>query len=447
MPLEPTEAAPLPGARALSPPFVVGGPRALYVLWICSLLWMVSFMDRQVMSVVLEPARLSLGLHDSQAGWLGSAFLLGVAAFSIPVAHFADRHGRRNAIAGMAFVWSGATLASGLANDFSMLLVARFLTGAGEAGFASAGIALIGASYPEGVRARKLGFFNSFQVLGIGIGSVAGGALSLRWGWRAPLFAFALPGLILGFMALAMQDYPANQSKGQASDLFGSMRALFRVRTLRWFYAGQTAYIAFVFAVLGWAPTLLMRQFAVDEAVAGRFVASAGVLALPGALVGGVWSDRWQRRHPAGRLRFAACAALTAALGLTTAIPLTFWLAPGAPGSWSPWLVGGIAAFALFCAASAAVPPAVMAASQSVVGTEMKGLVWGVGLSLVLLLGGAWTPVLVGSVSDLLGGGAQGLATTLLAVNVFGVVAAICYLGAARAYPADAERASHASIG
>ena len=186
-----------------------------------------------------------------------------------------------------------------------------------------------------------------------------------------------------------------------------------------------------------------MRQFAFDEATSGRLVAGAGVLALPGALLGGALSDRWQRRHPAGRLRFAACASLAATLGLGAAIPLTFWLHRGGTGGFSVWLVAGIAAFALFCAASAAVSPAAMASSQCVVGSEMRGLVWGVGLTLVLLLGAAWTPVLVGSVSDLLGGGAQGLATTLLAVDVLGVVAAVCYLVAARAYPADAERAGN----
>ena len=444
MPPEPSDTAPLPGTRAHGRPFTVGGPRALSVLWSCSLLWMVSFMDRQVMAVVLEPARLSLGLSDSRAGWLGSAFLLGVAAFSIPVAHIADRRGRRNAIAAMAFIWSAATLASGMATDFATLLVARFVTGAGEAGFASAGIALVGASYPENVRARKLGFFNSFQVLGIGLGSVLGGALSLRWGWRAPLFAFSLPGLILGFMALAMQDYPANHATGQDSDLFGSMRALFRVRTLKWFYAGQTAFIALAFAVLGWAPTLIMRQFGVDEAAAGKFVATAGVLALPGALLGGIASDRWHQRHPAGRLRFAAFASFLSALGLAGTLFFSFWLHRGPPGSSGPWLVAGVAAFALFCATSAAVPPAVMAASQGVVATKMKGLVWGVGLTLVLLLGAAWTPVVVGFVSDLLGGGAMGLATTLLAASSLNVVATVCYLGAARSYPADAEHALQA---
>jgi MFS family permease len=405
---------------------------------------MVSFMDRQVMSVVLEPARLALRLSDSRAGWLGSAFLLGVGTFSIPVAHLADRHGRRTAIAAMAFVWSGATLASGLARDFPMLLLARFVTGAGEAGFAAAGIALIGASFPEGVRARKLGLFNSFQVLGIGLGSVLGGALSLRWGWRAPMLAFSLPGLILGGLALAMQDYPASHSKGEASDLFGSMRALLRVRTLRWFYAGQTAFVALAFAILAWVPTLLMRHFAIDESAAGRLVATAGFLALPGAIAGGVWSDRWQQRHPAGRLRFAAASSLTSALSLGVAIPCIFWLHRGAPGEWSPWLAAGAAAFALFCASSAAVPPAVMAASQSVVGSEQKGLVWGFGLTLVLLCGAAWLPVVVGTVSDLLGGGAQGLATTILSVSGLGVVAACCFLGAAGAYPADVERAGNA---
>jgi MFS family permease len=147
--------------------FQIGGRQATYVLIICSLLYMVNYMDRQVMAVVLEPMRQDLGLTDAEAGWLNTIFFVSVGLFCIPIAYFIDRWSRRKMIGLMAIFWSAFTLLTGFGVNFLSVFMARIGVGIGEAGYSAGGTALITASYPEGERSKKLGIFNMFITIGI----------------------------------------------------------------------------------------------------------------------------------------------------------------------------------------------------------------------------------------------------------------------------------------
>ena len=94
-----------------------------------------NFIDRQILSILIEPIKLELGLNDTQMGLLtGFAFALFYATLGIPIARYADRGNRRNLIALALGVWSFMTAASGLALNFWHLLIARIGVGVGEAG-------------------------------------------------------------------------------------------------------------------------------------------------------------------------------------------------------------------------------------------------------------------------------------------------------------------------
>jgi MFS family permease len=408
--------------------FELGGPRARFTLWICSLLWMVNFMDRQVMAVVLEPAKRELGFSDAKAGALGTALLIGVAALAIPAAALADRWGRRSAITTMALIWSLATLATGFGCGFAGMLSARMLTGAGEAGYSSAAAGLVAGSYPEAERGRRLGFFNMFQVIGIALGAVLAGALSTHFGWRAPFFVFAGLGFALCGLALVIQDHTLAASPAPRPSAVASARSLLQRPPLRWLYVGNAAFTAMSFSLLTWLPGLIARRYGLLEDAVGLAVGGASLFAIPGALCGGVFADRLHRRRRGGHLVLAAAAALFAAL--TAAFGLWGSLQPSAAVA----LGCGLTALPLFCASLAAVTPASMAAAQTFAGEDTRALAWGLGLTLSLVFGGAWAPSLTGLLSDAAGGGAHGLASALLVMSALGVVSAACfYRGAQRA--------------
>ena len=188
--------------------YSVGGIGAHMVLVVMSLLYLVNFMDRQVLSAVLEPMRIDLGLNDFQAGAVQTVFLLGIALFSFPVAYLADRWSRRKAVALMAIIWSVFTFLTGLGRSFIGVVMPRAIVGVGEAGFTAGGTAMVSASYPSRSRAAVLGVFSLFSGLGAVLGVVLGGVISKKFGgWQTPFFVFAVPGVILGVAAFFLRDY------------------------------------------------------------------------------------------------------------------------------------------------------------------------------------------------------------------------------------------------
>src|SRR5512137_1603629 len=86
-----------------------GGWSAHYILIVCTLLYAINYMDRQVFSVILQPMKIELGLTDAECGLASTVFILGMALFSFPVAHMVDRWSRRKSIGIMAMLWSAFT--------------------------------------------------------------------------------------------------------------------------------------------------------------------------------------------------------------------------------------------------------------------------------------------------------------------------------------------------
>jgi MFS family permease len=430
--------------QASSSGFDIGGLKANYVLVICSLLWMVNFMDRQVLSVVLEPMKESLGFTDTQAGLVTTSLFVTMALFAIPVSYWADRWSRRKAIGLMAILWSIATLFTGLSESFFGILITRLVTGAGVAGFSAAAMALISASFNEDVRAKKMGIFNLFQIIGITIGLVAGGFLSANFGgWKMPFIIFAIPGVILGVMAFFMQDYKNTNLKNSAKakfNLIANIKTLLKIKTLAWFYAGYTMFTAAVFAVLTWVPALIIRRFNVGEDIAGLIMSISGAFMVPGVLLGGIWADKWQKKNPAGRMGFASIMVLVSTITILLSILFVFFLHREDFFDIGPWLIIGMIALSLFSATAAAVNPPVMAVTQTVVPQELRGLVWGLGVSLIMILGGAWSPAATGYLSDWLGGSTQGLSMALIVMSLLGFGGFICFRKSTKHYPVDATK-------
>jgi MFS family permease len=404
-----------------SPSFKIGGPRATYVLVICCLLYAIQYADWQVMSVVLEPMKLALGLSDGQAGLVGSVYFIGIILCSLPAAHLVDRWSRSKTIGVMAFVWSAFTLVTGTAAGLNALIISRFGVGAGAAGFPPGATALVSASYPEEKRAKVLGIFNSFITIGIIFGVIVGGYLSAHHGgWRTPFYIFAIPGIVLGILAFFMQDYRLQKEDGSdfVHDSLGrNLKTLAQIPTLRWLYVGLGMYAVLQISVGTWFPALLMRAYPIKEDVAGLVMGVVTIFGIAGPLLGGVLADRWQRKRPGGRMRLAslsiAVASIFALLILLAAVDITN----------KPLMIFCAVMMPLHSISVGMAFPAVAATTQDVVPPKLRGLSWGVALVALFVLGGAWGPLLVGAISDGLGGGYQGLALGLAIAALFGFVA------------------------
>ena len=287
-----------------------------------------SYTDRQVLSLLVDPIRGELGISDGQVSLLlGTAFAVVYGIAGIPLGLLADRTSRRNLIFLGVVVWSGGTLACGLAHTFGQLFSARIVVGLGEAVLSPAAISLISDYFPPSRRGTAVGFFLSGIAMGIGaailigggvlhaveLGVLAGTPLATQPPWRLVLLLIGAPGLVWALAILAIREPTrrANESATGApakADIaaYGSnapagvitagrhdtWRSSAWVRVIPIYIVVATASLVDN-AVGAWAPSLLIRHFARDPAQVGiqlGFLLTAGFGG--GVLLGGWLADR-----------------------------------------------------------------------------------------------------------------------------------------------------------
>jgi MFS family permease len=417
--------------------FQVGGSKATFVLIICSLLYAVNYMDRQVMAVVLQPMKIDLGLSDLQMGVINSMFYVGVIFFCMPIAHFVDVWSRKKLIGLMALGWSAFTLATGFAGSYIHMIFARLGVGIGESGFTAGGTALIAASYPPEKRAFKLGIFNMFITVGLIFGFIGGGYISANMGgWRVPFYMFAIPGVILGILAFFMQDYTIKKEDGSAAkhdSFMNNFKTLLKVPTLRWLYLGAAMFALVVYSAMTWIPALLMRSYGIKEDKAGLISGIVGIMSLIGAPLGGFLADKWQKKRSGGRMRLAAVGIILSSIMFMLTLTATFDL-----GNKSLMIFSFIMLL-VYGIVSGLSYPAMSATTQDVVTPNLKGLSAGTSF-LALVLGGVFGPVMVGGISKAFGEGYKGLSYALYVTSAFGVLAAIFWWKASRHIDEDMKK-------
>lgn len=182
-----------------------------YALSVLVVVYTFNFIDRQILSILLEPIKQDLGLSDTALGMLtGFAFALFYATLGIPIARLADRGNRRNLIAIALTVWSAMTAVSGLAQNFWHLLIARIGVGVGEAGCSPPAHSMIADYFPSENRATALGIYALGIPFGILFGFIAGGWLNEFFGWRVAFFVVGVPGLLLAILVrFSLREPPA----------------------------------------------------------------------------------------------------------------------------------------------------------------------------------------------------------------------------------------------
>jgi MFS family permease len=194
---------------------------ARYVLGVLVVVYVLNFLDRQIISILAEEIKADLGISDGEIGFLyGTAFAVFYALFGIPLGRLADVWTRRTLIAsGLAF-WSLMTALSGLARDFTQLASARIGVGVGEASATPAVFSMLSDSFPARMRATVLALYSSGIYIGAGLGLAIGGQIVDRWnaawpeggapfglaGWQAAYLAVGLPGILIAFWVRSLRE-------------------------------------------------------------------------------------------------------------------------------------------------------------------------------------------------------------------------------------------------
>src|ERR1039457_6535585 len=183
-----------------------------WILFILTGLNLFNYLDRYVLSAVLPPMQKDLAINDEQAGRLVTAFMIGYFVTSPVFGWLGDRWSRKWLIAAGIVVWSVGTILTGFAATFAMMLAFRALVGLGEASYATISPSLISDSYAPAKRNNALTIFYVAIPVGAALGTILGGFIAAKWGWRHAFIWAGAPGLL---RALVMLPF-AQPTRGQA---------------------------------------------------------------------------------------------------------------------------------------------------------------------------------------------------------------------------------------
>lgn len=275
-------------------------------LFLLTVTYFFSYMDRQILAILLELIKTDLKLSDTQLGLLsGLAFAIFYAGLGIPVARLADRSNRRNIIAWSLAIWSAMTAMCGLAQSFTQLLLARIGVGIGEAGSSPPSHSIIADLYPAEKRASAMGIYALGVVLGSGFGTMIGGWLAHLYGWRVAIIAVGIPGVILALLVRALVVEPrrglsetkpvSDTARPSIAVGFASLWSNLAARHLV-IAVTLTSFIGY--ALTAWAPSYYQRSFGLTLPQIALILAP--ILAVVGSIsgvVGGKLADHYAKKH------------------------------------------------------------------------------------------------------------------------------------------------------
>lgn len=304
--------------------------------WLVTVLFVtacISYADRLVLSVLVDPLRQSLGLSDSAVGVLqGPAFTFVYVFASLIFGRLADRRDRRNTVLCGAIAWCIATTLCGLANGFATLLTARMLVGVSEAALVPAAVSMIADSFAPERRGTAVGLFAMGTVIGGPLGISAGGALlaaadaglfselpamAALESWRAVLVMMGVVGSLAPILLLTLREPQRHASSHHTSWRAAVHYVFSERRVLLPLYAGLALLAIGDYGLVSWVPTALSRRFGLTAGHVGiSFGLVTAIAGLVGALSGGWLSDLARNRAGLrGRVLICIVAAVCATCG------------------------------------------------------------------------------------------------------------------------------------
>ena len=375
-----------------------------YVLALLTLGYVFNFVDRQVMTILIEPIKMEFGASDTQMGLLsGLAFALFYATLGIPVARLADRWSRRNVLAISMTTWSAVTALCATATGFWHLLLLRIGVGIGEAGGTPPSQSLLADYFPPEKRAFAQGILATAPNIGILVGLFGGALIAEAYGWRSVFLVFGIPGVLLAILIQLTIKEPLKvtaSASEEGAGLFSTLGNIFRLPSFAHIMVGVgfTGIAGYGLGV--WSPSFLVRVHNMSLVDAGLYLGLIGVFGGGiGTISSGLLVDRLARRDKRWQLWLPA-------IGIFLALPtqLAFLLWPAehrlVMGDVDvPFALVFMALSAVF--ASFWIAPS-YAAVQNLVPQCWRTQASALMLLAINLLGMGLGPLLVGMLSDLL---------------------------------------------
>lgn len=396
------------------------------VILVLLMVHLVYALDRTAPIIIAEEVKREFDLSDGQMGiYTGLAFGVSFAVAGVLIGPVIDRFNRSRLLAGMLLIWSGMTAAAAAVGTFWQLLTLRTLVGAAEAGGSPTILSILSDVVSPAKRGTAIGIYKLGAPMGYLAASVGCAYIATHYGWRAALLIAGLPGIIL---ALAVLRWIPDPSRGKLDAHHKARDTAFSLREIAslilhgpgiWpFILGLCLYSVANLAMQAFTIPYMIRLHGLSLQEAGMYYGIASGIGVVSPIVLGLINDRMVRNgiEWSGYLgcliavmTFLASALMLVSIDLVPVIAgLFLWMT----------LMSGITAV-IFAAVITITPP------------RARGTILSVLLVASMAVGSGVGPVLLGSISDLLGGGTAVKPAGLIMVSL-NLLAGLCFFGAGR---------------
>jgi MFS family permease len=394
-----SEATDAEGRPPAQPGAAITPAAARYALGLLLVVYIVNFLDRTILSMLLEPIKREFQVSDTYLGFLsGIAFAAFYTLMGIPIARWADRGSRRNIIALALLVWSAMTALTGFARSFSHLALARVGVGVGEAGCSPPAHSLISDYFPPERRATAFSIYALGIPIGAGLGYLFGGWINEYFDWRTAFFAAGVPGIVLAVVVRFTLPEPprGTQEPGGAPTRTEPLGDVFRfmagLRSFRHMAIGAALHAFYGYGASAFIAAFFMRTHGIESGELGTWLAGLGLTGgLAGTYLGGYLADRLGARDMRWYMWVPAIATLAY-------IPFAFllYLWPDGRVALMLWLPGALLG-GMYLGPT-------FAMTQSLVRPQMRAMASALLLFVINIVGLGLGPQGVGILSDLLRG-------------------------------------------
>ena len=368
---------------------------AIYALVMLTAIYALNFLDRRVISILIDPIKHDYHLSDKTMGFIsGFGFVIFYSILAAPVARWADRGSRRSIITWGLVIWSGMTALGGVARNALQLTLSRFGVGVGEAAGTAPSSSMISDLFPGGRRPTAMAVYQLGPVIGGFLGFFVGGWVNHAYGWHAAFLVSGIPGLLAALIFRLTVKEPVrgiSETKrvdtGQES-VRGTLRFMARQRCYVILLVGFCFTTYTQFGLGTWAAAFFGRIHHLNTKQIGTYAGTAqAVAALIGTLVGGYLSDVLGRKNVRWRIYVSAICSIIACPGviLFAVSHSLFWCIIG---------------FMIYSAASPVHVGPIVAVSHSVVKVGMRAFATSVIYLISELLGLGLGPFLIGAFND-----------------------------------------------
>tara|TARA_R110001606_G_scaffold235685_4_gene383525 strand:- start:713 stop:2032 length:1320 start_codon:yes stop_codon:yes gene_type:complete len=400
-----------------------GGKYPWYALGVLILAYTFSYLDRQALTLMVEPIRNSLDISDTQLSLLhGFAFAIFYTILGVPLGRLVDQYRRTTIVAGGIVVWSVMTALCGTAKNFGHMFLARVGVGVGEAALSPGAYSLISDYFPPNRLPQAMSLYLSAIYIGSGFATIVGGTLIMMMPaitlpilgqiepWQGVFIAIGLPGILVALWVVTLREPKRRGTKKGVAPSVGAMfgHMVANKRAYGLLIMGYAIFTLFWNGGIAWFPTLLMRVHGWTPAEVGiRYGLVIMIFGTAGVILGGMFAS-WLRRR--GRTDSNILAGILAAF---VAVPA------GIAGGYADTGWNVIAAVAVFQFGCAMPFGAAAAALQEITPNQMRGQVTAIYLFTTNMFGIGLGPTLVALATDQLYNNDMAIGSSISTIAMF----------------------------